>query len=104
MQNAVRLKTWLPLNGDVDWLSNLTIPKSHKQSADKFCIVADVNEFVALNDNHKSDFGTLKISRRRSNIVCLGFQKSIHLNFCQRLQGPPSGCSSGGGAKANTQA
>ena len=47
LQNTVRLKTWLPLNGDVDWLSNLTILNSLKQSADKFCIVADVNEFEA---------------------------------------------------------
>ena len=48
--------------------SNLTILDTHKQRTNKLCLVAVANEFVALNDNRKGNFGTfresdLKISR-----------------------------------------
>ena len=48
--------------------SSLTILDAHKQRTNKLCLVAVGNEFVALNDNRKSNFGTfresdLKISR-----------------------------------------
>ena len=40
--------------------SNLTniILNTHKQRTDKLCLVAVANEFVALNDNRKGNFGT----------------------------------------------
>ena len=48
--------------------SNLTILNTHKQRTEKLCLVAVANEFVALNDNWKGNFGTcrefdLKMSR-----------------------------------------
>ena len=49
--------------------SNLTILNTHKQRTENFVlIVAVANEFVALNDNWKGNFGTcrefdLKMSR-----------------------------------------
>ena len=63
--------------------SNLTILNTHKQRTDKLCLVAVANEFVALNDNRKGNFGTfrksdLKMSRLR---VLGSASKSIHLNF-----------------------
>ena len=42
--------------------SNLTILNTHKQRTDKLCLVAVANEFVALNDNRKDNFATLKDS------------------------------------------
>ena len=40
--------------------SNLTILNTHKQRTDKLSLVAFVNEFVALNDNRKGNFGTVQ--------------------------------------------
>ena len=40
--------------------SNLTILNTHKQRTDKLCLVAVANEFVALNDNRKGNFGTFR--------------------------------------------
>ena len=42
--------------------SNLTILNTHKQRTDKLCLVAVTNEFVALNDNRKGNFGTFRKS------------------------------------------
>ena len=43
--------------------SNLSIlMNTRKQRTDKLCIVAVANEFVALNDNRKSNFGTFRES------------------------------------------
>ena len=42
--------------------SNLTILNTHKQRTDKLCLVAVANEFVALNDNRKGNFGTFRES------------------------------------------
>ena len=42
--------------------STLTILDNHKQRTDKLCLVAVANEFVALNDNRKDNFGTFKES------------------------------------------
>ena len=43
--------------------SNLTVLNSHKQRKDKLCLVAVVaNEFAALNDIRKGDFGTFRES------------------------------------------
>ena len=42
--------------------SNLTILDTHKQRTNKLCLVAVTNEFVALNDNRKGNFGTFKES------------------------------------------
>ena len=41
---------------------NLTILNTHKQRTDKFCLVGVTNEFVALNDNRKGNFGTFRKS------------------------------------------
>ena len=35
---------------------------THKQRTDKLCLVAVANEFVALNDNRKGNFGTFRES------------------------------------------
>ena len=43
--------------------SNLSIlMNTHKQRTDKLCLVAVANEFVALNDNRKGNFGTFRES------------------------------------------
>ena len=42
--------------------SNLTILNTRKQRTDKLCLVAVANEFVALNDNRKGNFGTFRKS------------------------------------------
>ena len=66
--------------------SSPTILNTHKQRTDKLCPqVAVGNEFVALNDNRKGNFGTfresdLKMSGWHSTVLCVG-PKSIHLNF-----------------------
>ena len=41
---------------------NLTILNTHKQRTDKLCLVGVTNEFVALNDNWKGNFGTFRKS------------------------------------------
>ena len=68
--------------------SNLTILNTLKQRTDKLCLVAVANEFAALNDNWKDNFGTftescgLKNVRVTLNRCVLGLvSKSIHLNF-----------------------
>ena len=44
-------------------VSNLSIlMNTHKQRTDKLCLVAVANEFVALNDNRKGNFGTFRES------------------------------------------
>ena len=48
--------------------SNLTILNTHKQRTDKLCLVAVANEFVALNDNRKGNFGAF----RESNLKMSG--------------------------------
>ena len=45
--SARRLKTWL---------------RCHKQRTDKPCLIDVANEFAALNENRKSNFGTFKES------------------------------------------
>ena len=42
--------------------SNLTILNTHKQRTDKLCLVAIANEFVALHDNRKGNFGSFRES------------------------------------------
>ena len=42
--------------------SNLTILNTHKQRTDKLCHIDVANEFTALNENQKSNFGTFKES------------------------------------------
>ena len=42
--------------------SNLTILNTHKQRTDKLCLVDVANEFAALNDNRKGNFGTFRES------------------------------------------
>ena len=62
---------------------------THKQRTDKLCLVyvAVANEFAALNDNQKGNFGTfreseLKCSGDTQPLLVLGLaSKSIHLNF-----------------------
>ena len=39
---------------------NLAILNTHKQRTDKLCLVSVANEFVALNDNRKCNFGTFR--------------------------------------------
>ena len=63
--------------------SNLTILNTHKQRTDKLCLVAVANEFVALNDNRKGNFGTfresdLKMSKWHSTVECVGFGFKVY--------------------------
>ena len=58
--------------------SNLTILNTHKQRTDKLCLVAVANEFVALNDNRKGNFGSFRESKwlknvRVTTVACVGF-------------------------------
>ena len=63
--------------------SNLTMLNTHKQRTDKLCLVAVANEFVALNDNRKGNFGTfresdLKMSGWHSTVACVGFNFNVY--------------------------
>ena len=42
--------------------SNLTILNTHKQRTDNLCLIDIANEFTALNDNRRKNFGTFKES------------------------------------------
>ena len=64
--SARRLKTWLRSTMTQTRLSNLTILNIHKQRTDKLCLVDVANEFAALSENRKSNFGTSKESECRS--------------------------------------
>ena len=57
-----RLKTWLPSTMTQTRFSNLTILNTHKQRKDKLCLIDVANEFAALNENRKINFGTFKES------------------------------------------
>ena len=65
--------------------SNLTILNTHKQKTDKLCLVTIADEFVALNDNRKDNFGTsresdLKMSGWRwttSTVACVGLSFKV---------------------------
>ena len=65
-------------------VSNLSIlMNTHKQRTDKLCLVAVANEFVALNDNRKGNFGTfgesdLKMSGWHSTVKCVGFSFEVY--------------------------
>ena len=60
--SARRLKTWLRSTMTQTRFSNLTILNTHKQRTDKLCLIDAANEFAALNENQKSNFGTFKES------------------------------------------
>lgn len=60
--SARRLKTWLRSTMTQTRFSNLTILTTHKQRTDKLCLIDVANEFSALNENRKSNFGTFKES------------------------------------------
>ena len=60
--SARRLKTWLRSTMTQTRFSNLTILNTHKQRTDKLCLIDVANEFAALNENRKSNFGTFKES------------------------------------------
>ena len=66
--SARKLKTWLRLTMAQTRFSNLTILNTHKQRTDKLCLIDVANEFEALNENRKSNFGTFK----ESDLKCLG--------------------------------
>ena len=58
--SARRLKTWLRSTMTQTRFSNLTILNTDKQRTDKLCLIDVANEFAALNENRKSNFGTFK--------------------------------------------
>ena len=63
--------------------SNLTILNTHKQRTDKLCLVSVANEFVALNDNRKCNFGTfreynLKMSGWHPTVACAGCSFKVY--------------------------
>ena len=60
--SARRLKTWLRSTMTQTRFSNLTILNTHKQRTNKHCLIDVANEFAALNENRKSNFGTFKES------------------------------------------
>ena len=51
--------------------SNLTILNTHKQRTDKLCLLVVTNEFVALNDNQKGNFGHIQRIRLKNIQVTL---------------------------------
>ena len=59
---ARRLKTWLRSTMTQTRFSNLTILNTHKQRTDNLCLIDIANEFTALNDNRRKNFGTFKES------------------------------------------
>ena len=60
--SARRLKTWLRSTITQTRFSNLTILNTHKQRTDNLCLIDIANEFTALNDNRRKNFGTFKES------------------------------------------
>ena len=50
------------LDNDTERFSNLTILNTHKQKTDNLCLIDIANEFTALNDNRRKNFGTFKES------------------------------------------
>ena len=60
--SARRLKTWLHSTMTQTRFSNLTIFNTHKQRTDNLCLINIANEFTALNDNRRKNFGTFKES------------------------------------------
>ena len=60
--SARRLKTWLRSTMTQTRFSNLTIPNTHKQRTDNLCLIDIANEFTALNNNRRKNFGTFKES------------------------------------------
>ena len=63
--SARRLKMWLRSTMAQTRFSNLTILNTHKQGTDKLCLIDVANEFAALSENRKSNFGTFK----KSNLI-----------------------------------
>ena len=57
-----RLKTWLRSTMTQTRFSNLAILNTRKQRTEKLCLIDVANEFAALNENRKSNFGTFKES------------------------------------------
>ena len=57
-----RLKTWLRSMMTQTRFSNLRILNTHKQITDKLCLIDVANEFAALHENRKTNFGTFKES------------------------------------------
>ena len=60
--SARRLKTWLRSTMTQTRFSNLTILNTHKERTDNLCLIDIANEFTALNDNRRKNFGTFKES------------------------------------------
>ena len=60
--SARRPKTWPRSTVTQTRFSNLTILNTHKQRTHKLCLIDVANEFAALNENRKSNFGTFKES------------------------------------------
>ncbi|KAK2550816.1 Zinc finger MYM-type protein 1 [Acropora cervicornis] len=60
--SARRLKTWLRSTMTQTRFSNLAILNTHKQRTDNLCLIDIANEFTALNDNRRKNFGTFKES------------------------------------------
>ena len=60
--SARKLKTRLRSTMTQTRFSNLTILNTHKQRTNKLCLIDVANEFAALNENRKSNFGTFKES------------------------------------------
>ena len=84
--SARRLKTWLRSTMTQTSLrcSNLTILNTHKQRTDKLCLVDVANEFAALNENRKINFGTFKESDLKmfgwhSSVASVGFSLEVSL-------------------------
>ena len=84
--NARGLKTWLFWTTTQTKFSNLTILNTHKQRTDKLCLIDVANEFLALNKNRKSNFGTfkeseLKMSGWHSSVASFEFQASLGVSL-----------------------
>ena len=78
--SAQRLKTWLRSTMTQIRLSNLTILNTHKQRTDKLCLIDVANEFAALNENRKNNFGTFKQSDLKMSLCLKALQPGKVLN------------------------
>ena len=82
--SARRLKTWLRSTMTQTRFSKLTILNTHQQRTNKLCLIDVANEFAALNENRKSNFGTFRVTLIRCVCWVQLRSQTIHLNLVKR--------------------
>ena len=71
-----RQKTWLHPTMTHIRFGNLKILNTHKQNTDKLCLMDVANEFAAVNENRKNNFGIFKES---DTVASAGFNLEVSL-------------------------